>query len=416
MASDRTRRSVLYLRGLAAEALAGIVRRPGRSALAALGTVLGVGASVAVLGLTSTANGQISKTFDELTATTVVVTDAGDGRAHNQDNPARVSFPADADHKIAGLNGAVAGGVFWTVPLAHPVIGASPVVGATSAANASDLPVYAASAGLLTAAGPLLRSGSLFNAFHDERGERVAVLGADAATRLGISQVVNRPAVFINGTAFTVVGIVEDTARVPELLLGVILPRGTAERLYPAPDPAVSPAQMVIETQMGAAQLIARQTPVALRPDNPQFLRAEPPPDPRTMRDSVKTDGSALFLLLAAICLVIGAAGIAGTTLVATWERVGEIGLRRALGARRRHVTAQFLTEAAALGALGGVIGTALGVATVVLVAVVNQWTAVLDPMTVLPAPLVGAATGLLAGCYPALRAATVNPVEALRR
>jgi putative ABC transport system permease protein len=123
-----------------------------------------------------------------------------------------------------------------------------------------------------------------------------------------------------------------------------------------------------------------------------------------------------LFLLLAAICLLIGAVGIANTTLVAVMERTGEIGLRRSLGARPRHIAAQFLAESTALGTLGGLIGTSLGVTAVVTIAVLQHWTAVLQPFTVLPAPLIGTAVGLLAGLYPAMRAALLEPLEALRR
>jgi putative ABC transport system permease protein len=141
-----------------------------------------------------------------------------------------------------------------------------------------------------------------------------------------------------------------------------------------------------------------------------------PPPDPRELRDRVAVDLSTLFLLLAVVSLVIGSVGIANTTFVAILERVPEIGLRRALGARRVHIGMQFLTESAILGGLGGLIGTALGVATVVTVAVAQHWTPILQPWTVFPAPAGGALTGLLAGLYPALRAARIEPADALRR
>ncbi|MEU4557794.1 ABC transporter permease [Actinoplanes sp. NPDC023936] len=400
-------RSVFRLPDLIAEAVAGILQRPARSVLTTLGTVLGVGAFVAVLGLTSTATGQIGKHFDALAETTVTVTDAGESG---------VSFPADADQRINRLNGVVASGVYWNVPLRRPVIGSAPDVRAESRGNAADLPVYAASAGALAAAKPAVRTGRLFDAFHDKRGEHVVVLGPAAAGRLNIHQLSGRPAVFIDGRPFTVVGIISDTERLPELLLGIVLPRATAEDLYPAPDPAVNPAKMVIETRLGAAQLIARQAPVALRPDGAGLLRAVPPPDPRSLRDDVDTELSGLFLALAGICLVIGAVSITNTTLVAVMERVGEIGLRRALGARPRHVAGQFLTESTVLGALGGLTGTALGVGVVLAVALAREWTVILDPATVLPAPVIGALTGMLAGLYPALRAARTEPSEALRR
>jgi putative ABC transport system permease protein len=122
-----------------------------------------------------------------------------------------------------------------------------------------------------------------------------------------------------------------------------------------------------------------------------------------------------LFYALAGICLLIGAAGIANITLVAMLERIKEIGLRRTFGARRAHIIAQFLAEATALGLFGGITGAALGAWAVVAVAAIQHWTPVISPLTLLPAPLAGAVTGLLAGLYPAWRASRIEPVEALR-
>jgi len=128
-----------------------------------------------------------------------------------------------------------------------------------------------------------------------------------------------------------------------------------------------------------------------------------------------RRDLAGLFLILALISLLIGAVGIANTTLVAVLERTAEIGLRRAVGARPRHIAAQFLAESTALGTLGGLIGTCIGVGTVVIFAAAKHWTAVLDPAYTLPAPLIGSVVGFLAGAYPALRAARTSPLAALR-
>jgi len=401
-------------RDLVDEAVTGLIQRPGRSVLTMLGTVLGVGAFVAVLGLTSTATGQIGKSFSVLQDTTVTVNDVGTQQTSTAPSTG-TDFPTDSDARLERLNGVIAAGVWWTVPLANPVISAdSDATSGSSQDQGTSIALFAASPGALAAMQPTLQTGVLFNAFHQDRGEHVCLLGAPAAHLLGITRVDNQPAVFVNGTAYTVLGVISNTQRLPETLLGMVIPSQTALTAYGPP--TNSPAQALIRTQLGAAQLIARQAPVALRPDQPQLLQAVPPPNPQSLRDQVNTDLSGLFLILAAICLVIGAVGIANTTLVAVLERTGEIGLRRALGARPRHITAQFLTESTALGALGGLIGTALGVGTVVTTALAQNWTAVLQPLSVLPAPLIGAAVGLAAGLYPAIRASRIEPLDALRR
>ena len=129
----------------------------------------------------------------------------------------------------------------------------------------------------------------------------------------------------------------------------------------------------------------------------------------------IQSDLDLLFLMLGGVSLLVGAIGIANVTLVSVMERTGEIGLRRAMGATRRHIATQFLLESATMGAVGGVLGASAGMLVVVGVAFYQTWTPVIGPWIPLLAPVVGGATGLLAGLYPALRAAGLEPVEALR-
>ncbi|MFZ3499060.1 ABC transporter permease [Streptomyces sp. 5.8] len=392
------------------EAFAGILQRPARSALTALGTVLGVGTFVAVLGLTATTSSQIDARFNLLTATEVTIEDI----AQEKDNFAGPGFPADADERVERLGGVQHAGVFYTVRLDDTAGGvrSAPVGGTTSEGDSTG--VIAASPGALRAAAPTMAQGRLYDEYHSSTKQRVAVLGSSVAARLGITTLDTRPAVFIGDEPFAVIGIINDVQRKPDLLLTVTVPRTTAEDIWGPPES--DGTSMLIATDIGAAQQVAHLAPTALRPDHPEYLKAVPPPDPRTLRSGVTSDLQQLFLILAGICLIIGAVGIANTTLVAVLERTGEIGLRRALGARGRHITTQFLAESGTLGALGGLVGTSLGTLTVLTIAVLRDWTPVIHPTTVATAPLLGLLTGLLAGLYPAWRAARIEPAEALRR
>ncbi|MFC9033609.1 ABC transporter permease [Streptomyces arboris] len=407
--TPRGERSRLSRRDLLSECAAGILQRPARSALTALGTVLGVGTFVAVLGLTATTSSQIDSRFNELTATQVTVEDTGGEQPEYLEN----AFPTDADRRVEALNGVRKAGVYWPVRLAPEELVSAAPPGTGEEGERTE--VVAASPGILDAAGPVLEQGRTFDAYHDRRGENVAVIGSGLAARLGISTLETAPAVFVGDHAFTVIGTIADVERKADLLLSVVVPRTTAERIWGGPDSGAR-AQMLISTDLGAARQIAEQAALALDPAHPEHFRAVPPPDPRSLRGSVTSDLDELFILLAGICLVIGAVGIANTTLVAVLERTGEIGLRRALGARGRHITLQFLAESGGLGALGGLVGTSLGTVTVVAMAYVRDWTPVIHPATVVAAPAIGLVTGLLAGLYPAWRASRIQPAEALRR
>ncbi|MFC9603797.1 ABC transporter permease [Streptomyces niveus] len=408
-AASRVELSRFAPRDLLSEAVAGVLQRPGRSALTALGTVLGVGTFVAILGLTATTSSQIDSRFNKLTATEVTVEDVGDP----EDPLTGTSFPDDAASRIEALNGVEHAGVYWPVALAEGEGVRSAPVGASVMENETQ--VVAASSGVLRAAAPTLQQGRIFDSYHEQSAEPVAVIGSGMAARLGITTLSTQPAVFIGDRPFTVIGIVSDVQRKPDLLLSVVIPSTVAEDGWGGPG-AEAPAKMLISTALGAATQIADEAPLALDPARPGHFKAVPPPDPKALRSTISDDLNQLFLLLAAICLVIGAVGIANTTLVAVLERTGEIGLRRALGARGRHITTQFLAESGALGALGGLVGTSLGVITVVSVAAAREWTPVVHPVAVLTAPAIGLATGLLAGLYPSWRASLIEPAEALRR
>lgn len=385
------------------EAIAAISQRPIRTLLTALGTILGVGAFVTTTGLADTARAQVSARFDALKATEVRIQDANpDGT-----NP----FPDNTDAILEALNGINHAGYSYPVNdpgSLQPRNTATRPVGRTQ----QPIPIIAATPGNIQASLPTLTTGRLYDQFHQQRAERVAVLGRVAAQQLGIGRIDNQPAVFIGDTAYTVIGILDDVKRNPDLLFSISIPTTTEHRDI---NTRGATYEVVIDTVPGAANLAGRQAPAALRPQQPERLQALVPPDPKTLRNDIESDVTGLYYALAALALFIGTIAIANATLLNTIERRPEIGLRRALGAKRSHIARQITIEAAITGAIAAICGTALAITTIATIAHTRDWTLTLNPTVTLTAPLIGLTTGALAGIAPALKAAQTPPATTLR-
>ena len=402
-------RPTLRIRDLIDETLAGVFARPARAALTTLGTVLGIASLVATLGISRTAGSQIVGRFDELAATQVTVKARSTGSGESSSGRASAVLPWDVESRLDRLNGVVASGAVAeianagavrTVPLRDP-----------ENVNEELVPVYASSVGLLDAVRGGVSVGRWFDQGHVDRADRVVVIGREVADSLGISRLDGQPGIFIGEELFTVIGILESAPRDTGLTSSIVMPWTVGRDRFET----ARPERVVIETEIGAAQLIAAQAPIALNPNAPEGLGVSAPRDPERTKNAVADDVNQLFLLLGLISLIVGAIGIANVTLVTVMERTAEIGLRRALGASRRHIGMQFLAESTAMGLVGGTIGASVGILTVVAVAGSRQWTPVLDLWLPLAAPFAGALVGLIAGLYPSIRAARMEPVDALR-
>jgi ABC-type antimicrobial peptide transport system permease subunit len=402
-------RSHLSWPDLISEAGIALTARPARTILTALGTVLGVAALVATLGLAKTAGNQIVSRFDELEATQVVVRPPR-SRFGNPNLQTINGIPWDAGDRLQRLNGVVAAGTKSTVAVGTALARSVPIIDPQGQSE-FQIPVIAVSPGLFDAVRVELTTGRVFDDGHNGRGDNVAVLGPGAARRLNVNRVDNSPAIFLGENTLAVIGIIDDVSREPELLNAIVVPDGYARDRFAL----AAPEEVHIEVEVGAAELIGSQAAVALSPNDPEQVQVSLPPSPRRVRSAVQDDVNALFLVLGGVSLLVGAIGIANVTLVSVLERTGEIGLRRALGATRRHIAIQFIFESAVLGAFAGLVGTSLGILAIVAVSANREWTPVLDAWLPIAAPFLGAVIGLVAGTYPAWKAAATEPIAALR-
>jgi putative ABC transport system permease protein len=284
----------------------------------------------------------------------------------------------------------------------------NPVVGTT--------PAYVAVNGLK------LARGSFFSDFATARRLQVAVLGATLTSDLGLSadRAVGTT-VTVRGLPYTVIGVLQSQGGAgfvnPDDDL--LVPLDTLAGRVTNSDPPVN--QLRVAAAPGAVGTFGDTVVSALRAahglsgdESNDFLVINPNSLIQAQQQS-SSNFTRLITAIAAISLVVGGIGIANVMLVAVRERTQEIGVRRAVGARRRDIVAQFLTEATVLSVLGGLLGVAAGLGLAYsLPHLSDQQTIVSYPAAAL-ALAISALVGIVAGIGPANQAAALDPAEALR-
>ncbi|AWW43191.1 ABC transporter permease [Streptomyces cadmiisoli] len=375
----------------------GLRTRPLRAVLSAAGIAIGIAAMISVLGISESSRAHLDAELDKLGTNLLTVVPGQD-----PDTGEIVPLPTTTVRTIARVEGV------------DTVSGTGKLEDISAYRNARVDPAESNALAVLATDTRLLRTleASLsWGGWLDRAPERYAttVLGERSASRLGVTDPGER--IWIKDRYFTVLGVLEPVPLAPELDTAVLVNNEAAGR-YLGYDG--HPTTVYERSADELVQTVRGLLPRAANPEDPRFVAVSRPSDALKARQAAEASFTGLLLGLGAVALLVGGIGVANTMVIAVMERRGEIGLRRALGAARRHISRQFLMEALLLSCLGGLGGAALGTGVTAGYALSQGWPTAVPLLALAAGVAATALIGAIAGLYPALRAARTPPTVAL--
>jgi len=397
---------VRTFKDLVGVALNGLLARKMRTLLLLLGPVIGVAAIIAAVGLTDSAKGDLKRKVDEL-GTNLIEASAsssfGSAEPTLPDDAVERAFTVVSVEKVSAVrelsNIAVtpyeeAGEQFETVPI--PVI-------ATDSELPSVLEVD-------------LVAGRWIDPFDENSTARSAVVGAGLAREFGILPGELR-VIELAGVDYAVVGILGRVELEPGFDNAVFVPFGSAANDFVEldPDESLEPNKLYVRGVEGRESETADALRAAVNLGGPQEIVTEIKSEALELAAQSDRQLQLIVVSMGLLAIIVGGLGIANVMSISVIQRSAEIGIRRALGHTRRIIATQFLLEAMVVGILGGVLGVLVGMLAIFLGVSIAGWVFVMAGWLA-PAGIVLAMTiSVLAGLYPAVRAARLEPLETLR-
>ena len=410
------------LRETVSLSLIGLLSHKLRTLLTMLGIIFGVAAVIAMLSIGEGAKQESLEQIRRMGISNIIV--------QHWDKEDDQEDSADADqNKSQGLTWDDARSIERICLLAEYVTPQRELkIKAQAHGNTFRTMAVGTTADYLTVLDAQMGSGVYFSQEDLRESKRVCVLGADAKRALFFFDDPLGGRVKIRNQWFTVIGVLADKGAAGGKIGGVLEVRNTDEDIYiplttmltrfhwePA-DAELSQITVKISAskQLQEAAAIVR-TILNRRHRGVEDFKIAIPEE--LLRQSQKTQQIFNIVMgcIAGISLVVGGIGIMNIMLASVLERTREIGIRRALGARRHDILSQFLVESLLVSLLGGLIGVILGYAVPEIITLYAGWRTIVQPWTIALAFGVSASVGIGFGIYPARQAALLNPIDALR-
>ena len=294
--------------------------------------------------------------------------------------------------------------------------------------------IYGIDGNYLSVYGLQVKSGRGFTAADFEKFRKVLLVDTTAVSTLFGGENPVGESVEIQGDVFTVVGVValseefaptinslNDYYLYADTSSGAIyLPDAVWPTAYQFDEPqnvAIKVANTDVMTTAGQAAADLLTEKQIVDPDNSDFdYRSQDMLEQAQQLQSMSESTNAQLIWIAGISLLVGGIGVMNIMLVSVTERTGEIGLKKAIGAKKKRILLQFLTEAAVLTSLGGIIGVISGIGLAQLISAMMQIPVAIDVTAILISVVFSTLIGVVFGLLPATQAANLNPIEALRR
>ncbi|KYF48094.1 hypothetical protein BE08_17180 [Sorangium cellulosum] len=379
-----------------------------RTLLTMLGMIIGTAAVVAVLGIGEGARSSVEGRIRSLGANLLMVRPGSASAGGVRSGSVKTLTEGDAE-ALKALDGVAA--------VAPERSGSAQLRYMVSNLNASVTGITPA---YLEVRSLSMGSGVPFSELDEQQRSRVVILGANVARQLypGVSPLGTR--LQINGSAFRVVGVLaEKGSGMGSPDDGVFVPLSTHRSALFGQD-HLSTISLQLASEDRSDAVIAQLEQLLrlrhrLRPDQPSDFEVRSQAEMLATMGQITGTFTTLLGSVAAVSLIVGGIGIMNIMLVSVRERTREIGVRMAVGARRRDILRQFLVEAVVVSLAGGVAGVGLGYGAAVLLSRFGDWATIVPPYAVGLALGVSILIGITFGVGPARRAARLDPVEALR-